>query len=143
MGELITPELLLTLAGLFHFALLPVSLSVPKVLDWKRELALLSPLTRQIVWVHGAFIFALIAAFGVLTLIGREAMVAGTGLGPALAATIGLFWLARVGVQLLVFHPKHWPKGVWVTLGRHALTALFTFWAMVYLIVAASSVYKM
>jgi hypothetical protein len=127
MGELIL------IAGLLHFALLPVSAAVPRVLNLRRELGGLSPLARKMVWVHGAFIFGTILAFGVLTLAGRHEMTAGTGLGPPLAATIGLFWLARLMVQLFYYHPREWPRGAWIALGRHGLTALFAFWSIVYL----------
>lgn len=129
-----TMEMMLGLAGLLHFALIPVSLSVPKVLRWNEELAKLSPFTRRIVWVHGAFVAGTVIAFGVLTLVGRKAMAAGEGLGPALAAFMGLFWLARLLVQLFYYKPGDWPKGTWVVLGRYALTMLFTFWAAVYLL---------
>ena len=126
-------ETMLILAGIFHFALLPVSLAVPRVLDWKRELAALSPLSRQIILVHGAFIIGLIITFGALTLAFAAPMAAGVEPGRTLAGLIGFFWLARLVIQLTYYHPKHWPAGWWVMPGRYALTALFTYWSAVYL----------
>jgi hypothetical protein len=131
-----TIDLMLLVAGLLHFALVPVSLSVPRVLRWKEEFARLSPLTRAVVWVHGAFLTGTIVAFGVLSIVGREEMAAGRGLGPALALFIGLFWLARLGVQLFGYRPGDWPRGAIYGIGRHALTALFATWAAVYLLAA-------
>jgi hypothetical protein len=131
-----TLEFLVLMAGIFHFVLLPVSLSVPRVLDWKRELAGLTPLTRQIVWVHGAFIFGLIAAFGGLS-IAMAGPLAG-GSAQALAGLIGWFWFARLVVQLAYYDPRHWPKGLWVMAGRFALTALIAYWSGVYLIAWAA-----
>lgn len=124
MNEL---EFFLIVAGLLHFALLPVSLAVPKVLRWREELSLVSPLTRKVIWVHGAFIVALIISFGALTLAQRTRMPA------ELAGLIGGFWLARLLVQLFYYEPALWPKTWWARLGRHALTALFAFWTAVYL----------
>lgn len=127
-----TLHTLLVLAGLFHFALLPVSLSVPRVMDWRRELAALTPLSRQIVWVHGGFIAGLILAFGGLTLVHARGMAEGTEPGRTLSGLMGVFWSARLAIQLAYYHPKHWPKDWWVMPGRCALTALFTYWAAVY-----------
>src|SRR5262245_24541301 len=72
VGDAMTFERMLFFAGLFHFALLPVSLSVPRVLKWKTDLAGVSPLSRQIIWGHGVYIVGTVLAFGVLTLIGRQ-----------------------------------------------------------------------
>jgi hypothetical protein len=127
-----TLHVLLVLAGLFHFALLPVSLAVPRVMDWRRELAGLHPLSRQIVLVHGGFIVGIIIAFGALTLAFAGSMAAGTEPGRTLAGLMGAFWGARLVIQLAYYHPKHWPKMAWVMPGRYALTALFTYWAAVY-----------
>jgi hypothetical protein len=125
-------ELLLYFAGAFHFVLLPVSLSVPRIMNWREELARVHVLNRQIIWVHGAFIFLLIAAFGAITLIRAPAMARGEE--PWLNGLIGGFWAARLATQLLYYDPRHWPKGRFVTLGRYALTALFTFWSAVYIL---------
>jgi len=124
---------LVLLAGLLHFALLPVSFSVPLVLDWKRELAPLSAFNRRIVWVHGAFIVLVIVGFGALTLVERASM------SPGLAAFIGLFWLARLGVQLFYYKPSEWPPGPLSVAGRLATSALFAFWSALYLSLAASA----
>lgn len=127
-----TLETLLLLAGLFHFALLPASLSVPKALGWREELAKLSPLSRQVVWVHGAYIAGLIVAFGAMTLFAAGRMARGEE--PMLAGLIAFFWLGRLAIQLACFHPKHWPRTWWAVAGRYGLTALFTYWSVVYLL---------
>src|SRR5206468_229667 len=71
-GDAMNIELLLLLAGLLHFTLLPVSIAVPIVLDWKHHLLALAPFSRRIVWVHGAFIVFTVIGFGVLTIAGRH-----------------------------------------------------------------------
>lgn len=123
---------LLFLAGAFHFALLPVSLIVPRVLDWRRELAVLTPLSRQVIWVHGGFVAGMIAAFGALTLAFAGNMAAGGEPGRTLAGLMAVFWGARLAVQLAYYDPKHWPGMWWVMPGRYALTALFAYWTAVY-----------
>jgi len=127
---------LLIVAGLLHLALLPISLSVPRVLDLRGELARLSPIVRKMVWVHGAYISGMIVAFGVITLV--EARALAEGEMPILAALMAAFWLGRLGVQLFYFTTEHWPKGRLFELGRYAMTAMFAYWAAVYSFVAAA-----
>ncbi len=137
-----TLETLLVIAGLLHFTLLPVSLAVPRVMNWKRELAPLSLLNRQIIWVHGAYIFLLIAAFGAITLMASGPMADGTEQGPILSGLIGFFWLGRLIIQLFYYDPRDWPTGAVFILGRYALTALFTFWSVVYMLAFVSALLR-
>lgn len=123
--------MLLLIAGLLYLTLIPVSLSVPRALDWKGQLSRLTPLCAQVVWLHGAFIAGLIVAFGALTLGLRDRLASGEE--PVLAGLMGGFWLARLVFQLTYLNPKHWPKTWWSMPGRYALTALFTYWSAVYL----------
>jgi len=129
-------NLMLIVAGLLHFTLVPVSLAVPVVLGWRREFAPLSPFTRRIVWVHGGYITATVIALGVLTLVGRGEILAGAPLGRAFAAFVALFWGARLVIQLFFYPKEEWPKGRWVVWGRRALTLLFACWAGAYGLVA-------
>ena len=128
-----TLEMLVLMAGLLHFALIPASLSVPKVLRWKEQLSMLTPLCRQVIWVHGVFVAALIVAFGVITVVFSGRIAAGQE--PILTALMGGFWLLRLGFQLAYLNPHDWPRGWWVMPARFALTILFTFWSTVYLAV--------
>lgn len=129
--------MLVLLAGILHFALLPASVSVPRVLRWKEQLSMLTPLCRQVIWVHGVFVAAMIASFGVMTIAWSDRIAAGRE--PLLTALMGGFWLLRLIFQLAYFDPRHWPRGGWVMPARYALTALFTFWATVYFAVLLCS----
>ena len=61
--------LLIFVGGILHFGILMASACVPRVLDWKRSLAALDPLSRQLIWVHGAFIVLTIIGFGALSVL--------------------------------------------------------------------------
>ena len=58
-----TGATLILFGGMIHFGILLASALVPQVLNWRAELALLGRLTRQLVWVHGAFIVLVIVGF--------------------------------------------------------------------------------
>ena len=128
--------LLITLGGICHFGILVASALTPKVLDWRTQLRLLNPLCRHVVWTHGAFIVLVIVAFGSLSLGLASDLAAGTPLARSLCAFIGIFWLARLLIQLLLFDARPFLTTRFLTLGYHGLTVVFLYLAATYLAAA-------
>jgi hypothetical protein len=128
--------LLILIAGVLHFGILLASALTPRVLDWRHELSKLDPLTRQLVWVHGAFIVLVIVAFGALSVTLPAELTAGSWLARAICGFIGLFWIARLAVQFFVFDAKKYLTSRWLKLGYHGLTCVFAYHAVVYSIAA-------
>lgn len=129
------PELLpkcLLLAGLGHFLVLAASFQVPARLGWAEELPRLRPLNRKLMWTYGGFTVLTIVAFGVLTLVLREEMLRGDKAAVALAAFIGVYWAARIGVDVFYFRHEDWPKGRQFVIGHALLMLLFAFLAVTY-----------
>jgi hypothetical protein len=125
-------EILLRIAGCLHFALLLASALTPHALDWRRNLAALHPFLRSLFWVYGAFIVLVIIAFGTLTLVHAHEMADGTPLARSLCLFIGIFWLARLAVQLFIFDARPFLTNWFYKCGYHGLTLLFTFFVAVY-----------
>ena len=125
-------EILLRVAGVLHFAILLASALTPGALDWRNNLAKLHPLLRRMFWVYGAFIVLVIVNFGILTLAHADAMAAGMPMARALCTFIGLFWLARLGVQFFVFEPGPFLTNWFYKIGYHGLTVVFTYFVLVY-----------
>lgn len=123
---------LICLAGYGHFGILLASVQVPRVLDWKRELAPLHPFVRQLFWVYGAFIVLMIASFGTLTLMNAGALAAGGPLARWIAAVVAVFWAVRLGVQCFVFDARPFLTSRWLWLGYHTLTGAFAFFTLLY-----------
>lgn len=131
-------DIALWLAGAAHFTLLAVSVQVPGRLNWRTDLARLTDFNRRFVWVAGGFIVYTYLGFGVLTLLLHDDMVRGDRSAVALAAFIGLYWLARLVVDATAFRTAPWPRGWSFRLGHLALVALFGYFAVVYLGLALS-----
>lgn len=131
-------DLALWLAGAGHFTLLTVSVQLPARLDWRTELARLSPFNRSFVWVAGGYLVFTYLAFGVLTLLLHDEMLRGDRSAAALAAFIGLYWLVRVVIDATTFRNAPWPPGWLFRLGHAAVVALFGYFSVVYLGVAAA-----
>src|SRR4051812_28662988 len=102
--------LLVLIGGVLHFGILVASALVPRVLDWKAELGKLAPLSRQLVWVHGAFIVLVILGFGVLSVTIPHELAAGSVLARGVCLFIATFWAIRLAVQFFVFDAKPYLK---------------------------------
>jgi len=123
---------LILIGGMLHFGTLLASFTVPRVLDWRHELGKLDPLSRQLVWVHGAFLVLIIVGFGSVSVGLPNELAGGSLLARALCAFIALFWAARLIVQFFVFEPKALLRTALLKLGYNGLTAVFAYHAVVY-----------
>ena len=125
-------ELLLRAAGVLHFTILIASALVPRIFDWPRELALLSPFLRRLFWVYGVFIVLTIIGFGTITLLNAPALAGSSPLARMMCGFIAVFWLARLAVQFFVFDPRPYLTHWFLTAGYHGLTLVFLFLVAVY-----------
>lgn len=118
-------DLALWLAGAGHFVILAASAQVPARLGWREDLAKLAPFNRKLMWTYGGFTALTIAAFGVLTLVLHDELRRGDRAALALAAFIGLYWTARILVDLFYFGHAGWPRGRAFVAGHALLLSLF------------------
>jgi hypothetical protein len=123
---------LLIVAGICHFGILTAGALAPGVLDWRGELKKLNPLSRQLIWAHGAFIVLTIIAFGTLTIGNAGRLAGGDLMGRWLCGFIALFWLARLGLQFFYFDARPMLKNVWLAIGYNGLTVVFAYFVAVY-----------
>ena len=96
-------QLLIILAGLRLLSVLAASAAAPRVLNWRDELALLQPLSRQLVWVHGVFIVLVIMGFAAVSLLNSAALINGSMLARSVCALMAGFWAVRRLMGLVVF----------------------------------------
>ncbi len=125
-------QTLLLLGGVMHFGILIASALVPLKLKWGEELAKLTLFTRQLVWVHGAFIVMVIIGFGTLTLLNTAALASGTPLARTLCGFIAVFWGVRLSLQIVLFDATPYLTAWWLKLGERGLTVVFTYLTIVY-----------
>jgi len=125
-------ELLLYFGGVIHFAILIASAMVPRVLDWRGNLAKLPRMLRQLFWVYGVFIVLTIIGFGTLSLVHAGALAAGDPLGRWLCGFIAIFWTLRLGVQFFVFDLRPYLTTPFLRAGHYLLTLAFIFLVTIY-----------
>jgi hypothetical protein len=118
-------------AGAGQLSILIASALVPFRLNWKRDLASLPVLHRQMYWTYGGYVVMGILALGVMSLTCADELAAGSRLGRAVCIYGALFWGIRLLLQA-VFDVKQHLTAWWLRAGYHALTVLFLFFAAVY-----------
>ena len=100
-------ELQLKIIGVLLIALALVHAIFPKYFNWKTELSLLSIINRQLVYVHSFFIALMVLLMGLLCLTSSYDLVH-TVLGKKIALGLGIFWMARLFIQLFGYSSKLW-----------------------------------
>jgi hypothetical protein len=127
----------IAIGGILHFGILLASALTPKVLDWRNALGKLDRLSRQLVWVHGAFIVLVIVAFGVLSVSFAAELASGGPLARGMCAFIAFFWAARLAVQFFVFDAQPMLTTPLLRIGYHSLTVVFGYLTIVFTLAAA------
>ena len=129
-------ELFIQIGALLHVGLLAAAALTPRVLDWRSQLAELTPLLRQLVWVYGGFITLMIIGFGTLSAFCADSLADGSPLARALCTFLTVFWFARLGVQLFLFDVGPFLDNTLKRLGYHTLTVTFAYLVTIYALAA-------
>jgi hypothetical protein len=125
---------LIFLSGIGHFILSLSSLFIPRVLNWDKHLQDLQPLFRQMFWTYAAYILVINFSFGVVSVFATEELLNGSFLSTSISLFIGLYWLARIGIQFFYFDKSSAPKGIIYTVGEIALITVFAVFTITYLL---------
>jgi len=129
-------EGLIFVGGILHFGVLIAGAVLPSVLDWKTALKKLDVLSREVIWVHFAFIALVVISFGALSVLFAGVLTTGSTLARAVCFMIALFWGARLMIQVFVFDARPMLKNLFLKAGYHGLTVVFTYQAIVYSLAA-------
>jgi hypothetical protein len=119
------------IAGAGQLSILIASSLVPFKLQFKRDLASLPALHRQLYWTYGGYVVMGIITLGVISLTCADELAAGSRLARALCIYGMLFWGIRLSLQAVLDVKSHLTAW-WLTAGYHTLTVLFLFFTLVY-----------
>lgn len=115
----------LLVAGLTHFGVLLAGIQAPKQLNWAEEVPRMSRFNQKILIVYYLFTGVTIVMFGGLTLYLRDEILDKDPVASLLALLIGVWWTARILVDVFIFDHKEWPRGAKYIVGHVVLTAGF------------------
>ena len=99
---------------------------------WKKELASLSLLTRQVFIVHCFFIALILMLLGICSLFYADTLLAPNALSRVLLAGIVVFWLCRLVVQLFVYDSKIWKGRRFYTAMHIVFSLMWTYFVATY-----------
>ncbi|OQP54585.1 hypothetical protein A4H97_21690 [Niastella yeongjuensis] len=109
--------------GCLFIALALSHIIFPRYFNWKQELSKLSLVNRQIMLVHSFFIALMVLLIGLLCLTSAHELIT-TTLGKRISLGLGVFWGARLLIQLVGYSPKLW-KGRLFETGVHIVFTVF------------------
>jgi|ERR1043165_2024559 hypothetical protein len=127
-------ELQLKITGVLLIALALIHAFFPNRFNWKAELAPLSLLNRQMMYVHTAFVALTVLLMGMLCLFCTYDIMH-TNLGHKLALGFFLFWLTRLVVQFFVYSTELWKGKLFETIIHVVFAILWTYLSAVFLLI--------
>lgn len=122
----------LKLAGIGQLVLVLASIAIPACLEWKKGLAGLRPLLRQMFWTYALYITGVHIFSGVLSLFAAEELVNGSVVSAAVCVLMAVWWGARIVIQFFFFDTSDLPKTKFNKLAELGLTLLFAYLTAVY-----------
>ncbi len=99
---------------------------------WRKELAQLSLLTRQMFLVHSFFIALLVAMVGGCSLFYTKALLGSGALSRVVLTGFVVFWLFRLVFQFFVYDPAIWRGRRFYTVMHVAFSTLWVYVVLTY-----------
>jgi hypothetical protein len=93
-------------AGAVQLVILAANFFLPKKLRCRENLSRVSPMIRSVFVVHWIYIALVLGIFSALSFWFAPDLAGASRLGRFLSATIAVFWLLRVPIQLFAYDPE-------------------------------------
>ena len=129
---MLTLETLLLISGVIHLGTLLGSAQVPRELQFREELPKLNPLLRHWILVAGGYIVFNIVSFGLISILFREELAAGSPMARVFCGYVSVFWAIRLVIQLFFFDARPYLRNAFLKVGFHGLTLVFVWQTLVY-----------
>ncbi len=93
-------------SGVLHLIVASVNFVAPRMLEYRANLARVSPIVRQIFIVHSVYIVMNLVAFAGVCLFFAPELAGGSLLGTVISGYMAVFWLLRLFIQLFYYDPE-------------------------------------
>jgi len=129
-----TLTILIWSAGAIQVAILAGNFILPAKLECRSNLSRVSAMIRHVFIVHWVYIIAVLGIFSALCFFFAPDLAGASHLGRFLSATLALFWLPRLPIQLFLYDAelrrKHRLGDVMMLLALSFLVAVFGYAAL-------------
>lgn len=128
-------EWVLVGAGIGQLLLCLASPAIPVVLGWRKSVAVLPKLLRQVFWTYACYVLGAHLAFGLLSVFGAGLLLAGDGMAAVVSGFIACWWGVRLILHWTTFDTTDVPAGRWTRVAELGLGLLFLVLTAVYVAV--------
>lgn len=98
-----TLRMALWTAGFVQVAIAGANFLLPGKLNYRENMARMTPIIRQIFVVHSGYIVGVVLLFAAITFEFGADLAGGRGLGRFVAAAMAVFWACRLPVQFFYY----------------------------------------
>lgn len=127
-------ELHLNIIGFILIALSLLHLIFPRYFNWEKELASVSLVNKQLMYVHTFFIALAVFLMGVFCIYSASDIIY-TKLGRQLSLGLFIFWAIRLFFQFYVYSPRLWKGKLFETSVHIIFSILWTYISIVFFFV--------
>ena len=126
----------LRVIGALLVALALLHAAFPRYFAWRRELATISLLSRQLMYVHTFFVALVVLGMGLLCLTAAPDLTH-TPLGRKIALGLAVFWGCRLLIQFFGYSSELWRGKLFETTVHVVFVLLWAYLTAVFGLVAA------
>ena len=127
-------ELHLKIIGVLFIALAMIHIVFPKYFNWKKELAPLSLINRQLMYVHSFFIAFTVFLMGILCLTSSDLLIE-TVLGKRISLGLGIFWALRLFFQFFGYTSEVWKDKTFETIVHIVFSVFWIYLSTIFILV--------
>ena len=103
----------------------------PKYFNWKKELAQLSLINKQMMVIHTFFIALSVLLMGLLCLFSSEELTH-SSLGKTISLGLAIFWTIRLFTQFFGYSSKLWKGKTFETIVHVSFTVLWIYLCIIF-----------
>ena len=112
-----------------------------RVFDWYNDVKQLKPLNQEIAKTYGRYIQGLNFSFGLIAIIIPSDLKNNSNLAIAITVLIAAYWVGKVLTQIAYYPMYDIPKKTIFRIGSYFMNVLFTFFAIVYTLLAIENIF--
>ena len=127
-------ELHLKITGILLILLALIHIAFPKYFKWKTELNSVSPINKQMLYVHAFFIAFVVFLMGLLCLTSSTELTA-TAFGKRISLGLGIFWTTRLFFQFFGYSSTLWKGKTFETTMHVVFSFLWTYLSTVFILI--------
>lgn len=124
-------EIHLKIIGILLMFLACIHVIFPKYFDWKKNLAPLTLVNRQMMIVHTFFIALTVFLMGLLCVTSYTQIIE-TELGKKIALGLGIFWGIRLVIQFFGYSSKLWKGKAFETIMHIVFSFLWMYLTVIF-----------